>query len=149
MDVVLRDVSASDLTALFEHQRDPAACAMAQFPARDWPAFSAHWAKLLADPAVVRCAIVAGGEVAGYLVAWPGDGGRLIGYWLGPAFWGRGLATRALALFVARLERPLVAYVAAANAASIRVLEKCGFVDDGSGPHAGHDGVSELRLVLR
>ena len=31
---------------------------------------------------------------------WEQDGRRLIGYWVGMEFWGRGLATRALAEFV-------------------------------------------------
>jgi RimJ/RimL family protein N-acetyltransferase len=147
--VALRDVAASDLTAFYEYQCDPAACAMAELPSRDEKAFRAHWAKVLADRAVAKSTILSGGEVAGYLVAWPKDGVRLIGYWLGPAYWGRGIASAALALFVETLERPLAAYVAAGNASSIRVLEKCGFVRDGTGPHVGADGVSELKLVLR
>ena len=48
-------------------------------------------------------------------------------------FWGRGLATAALAEFVEELDtRPLHAWVATSNVGSIRVLEKCGFVKVGS-----------------
>ena len=43
--------------------------------------------------------------------------------------------------------RPLHAYVAKCNVASIRVLEKCGFVEVGE--HAGDDGIEELLLELR
>jgi RimJ/RimL family protein N-acetyltransferase len=43
--------------------------------------------------------------------------------------------------------RPLHAYVAKSNVASIRVLEKCGFVKVGE--HAGDDGIEELLLELR
>ena len=39
------------------------------------------------------------------------------------------------------------AYVARSNVASIRVLEKCGFVKVGE--HAGDDGIEELLLELR
>ncbi len=55
-----------------------------------------------------------------------------IGYWLAEPFWGRGIATRAVAeatvygfekLGLARLQ----AEVFARNAASGRVLEKCGY----------------------
>ena len=35
MKVVLREVSPDDVPVFFEHQRDPAATAMAGFPARD------------------------------------------------------------------------------------------------------------------
>ena len=54
-------------------------------------------------------------------------GEREVGYWIGKKYWGRGVATRALAAFL-RLEarRPLYANVARHNVASIRVLENCG-----------------------
>lgn len=55
-----------------------------------------------------------------------------LGYWLGGAHWGRGFASEAVAAFVEwafaslPLER-LQAFVFTPNAASRRVLEKCGF----------------------
>jgi len=59
-----------------------------------------------------------------------------IGYWLGEAFWGRGIATEALAMFSENVfERlnllRLFAVAAAANAASTRVLEKAGYQKEG------------------
>ncbi len=49
-------------------------------------------------------------------------------YWIGRKHWGRGLATEALSQFVSKLElRPLYGRAARDNAASIRVMEKCGF----------------------
>lgn len=59
-----------------------------------------------------------------------------IGYWLGEALWGRGIATEALTLVVGHVfERlnllRLFAVPFADNAASIRVLEKAGFVREG------------------
>jgi RimJ/RimL family protein N-acetyltransferase len=49
-------------------------------------------------------------------------------YWLGNEFWGRGIATEALAAFLQIVTtRPIYAGVAKDNAASIRVLQKCGF----------------------
>ncbi len=51
-----------------------------------------------------------------------------MGYWLGREYWGKGIATRALSLFLDQVTaRPLYAYVAKHNLASIRVLQKCGF----------------------
>ena len=59
-----------------------------------------------------------------------------LGYWLSQDHWGRGIATRAVRAFTRwafdsfPLER-LQAGVFASNAASCRVLEKCGFSCDG------------------
>jgi RimJ/RimL family protein N-acetyltransferase len=58
------------------------------------------------------------------------------GYWLGIAWWGRGVATEAARLLAdhalkARGFRRLEAFVFAPNAASARVLEKCAFRFEG------------------
>jgi RimJ/RimL family protein N-acetyltransferase len=126
---VLRDVVESDLEAFYEHQLDPEATRMALFPSRDREAFYAHWRRLLANDAMTKKTIVDEGRVAGNVLCWQQDGRRLVGYWLGREFWGRGLATRALAELVQEVPvRPLHAWVATSNVGSIRVLEKCGFV---------------------
>ena len=126
---MLRDVVESDLDAFFEHQRDPEAVEMALVPGRQREAFDAHWRRLLAADAVTKKTIVDEGRVAGNTLAWEKDGRQVIGYWLGKEFWGKGLATRAVAELVAQLTvRPLHAWVATSNRASRRVLEKCGFV---------------------
>jgi len=133
MDRILRDVVESDLDAFFEHQREPEANEMAIFPARDRATFDAHWQRILADESVINKTIVHEGEVAGNLGCWEQDGKRLVGYWIGREFWGKGVATRALGEFVDEIpERPLHAWVATTNVGSIRVLEKCGFVQVGS-----------------
>ena len=126
---MLREVREDDLDVLFEQQREPEAVAMAVFPAREREAFDAHWRKLLADDSLFVRAIEVDGKVAGNIGSWEQDGLQLVGYWLGRKFWGRGLATAALAELMQELEtRPLHAWVAATNVGSIRVLEKCGFV---------------------
>jgi RimJ/RimL family protein N-acetyltransferase len=126
---VLRDVVESDLPVFFEHQRDPDATTLADFPARDRNAFDAHWERLLADPSLYKKTIVFEGQVAGNIGSWAQDGRQLVGYWVGKEFWGKGLATQALAELIGDLgTRPLYAYVAKTNVGSIRVLEKCGFV---------------------
>lgn len=54
-----------------------------------------------------------------------------VGYWLGKAYWGRGIATAALRKVVERTfamgYRRAEANVFAPSLASARVLEKCGF----------------------
>ena len=151
-EVRLRRVEDDDVAVFFEHQSDPLAVAMAAFPARDEERFAAHWDKLRADDALVVRTIVADGEVAGNIGSWSQDGQQLLGYWVGREWWGRGVATRALALLVAEVRtRPLHAHVVAHNVGSIRVLEKCGFRRDPTQEAeatAPTDGIVELVYVL-
>ena len=128
VEIRLRDVTESDLPVFYEQQLDPEATAMAAFPARDRAPFMAHWAKIMADKSVILKTILFEGQVAGNIVCWEQDGEREVGYWVGKDFWGKGIATKALAEFLIQVKtRPLVAHVAKHNVASRRVLEKCGF----------------------
>lgn len=151
-DVALREVVEDDLTVFFEHQRDPVAARMAAFPPRDREAFMAHWARILVDEQLLARTILVDGRVAGNVVSWEHDRRRLVGYWVGRGFWGRGVATRALSRFLEEVgTRPLYAFVAVHNVASIRVLEKCGFrvSDEAIGPaDEPDDGVEELLMEL-
>ncbi|MEM8757561.1 MAG: GNAT family N-acetyltransferase [Planctomycetota bacterium] len=127
--VTLRPIHADDLPAMFAIQLDPEANRMAVANPRDRAAFDAHWAKVLADPAVVVRAVIADGVFVGNVSKFPYDGYDLVGYWIDRAHWGRGIATRALGLLLDEvLARPLHARVAETNAGSVRVLERCGFV---------------------
>jgi len=54
INMILRDVIADDLPIFFEHQLDPEATEMAAFPPRTREAFMAHWARLLADPTLIK-----------------------------------------------------------------------------------------------
>jgi RimJ/RimL family protein N-acetyltransferase len=52
-----------------------------------------------------------------------------VGYWIDRAYWGMGIASRALHLLLGEVAtRPLVATAATSNGASVRVLQKCGFL---------------------
>ena len=151
--VVLRDVTASDLPIFFENQRHPDSNRMAAVAARDREAFMAHWEKVLAGPTNKTQTVLVDGRVAGNVVSWDGDGERLVGYWIGAEFWGRGIATRALEKYLAfDTHRPLHARVAKHNVASRRVLEKCGFTvigEDVVPPETtGGDTIEELLLSL-
>ena len=151
-EVRLRAVEDEDLDVLYEHQADPVAVEMAAFPARDRAQFDAHWARLRGNDAMIVRTIVADGVVAGNIGSWQQDGQELVGYWVGREHWGRGVATRALALFVGEVPvRPLRAHVAVHNAGSIRVLEKCGFrrdLDAEAREPEPDDGVAEFIFVL-
>lgn len=147
----LRDVQPDDLPVFFEHQLDTDASRMAGFTPRDRAAFDAHWANnILGNPAAVTQTILVDGEVAGNIGSWSQDGVRFVGYWIGNEYWGKGVATQALAGFLHLVTaRPLHALVAKHNGASIRVLEKCGFRREREeSPDAGGTEDAELMLVL-
>ncbi|MFC4563120.1 GNAT family N-acetyltransferase [Nocardiopsis mangrovi] len=127
--VRLRDVGPADLEVFFAHEHDPEAARRSKFPPRPRDAFMTHWTtRVLGDPDVFVQAVTVSGELAGNLVAWWDEDQRFLGYWFGRRYWGRGIGTRALALFLEREEtRPLHADPLLGNTASVRLLEKHGF----------------------
>ena len=150
--VELREVRDADIPIFFEQQFDPEAAAMAVFPSRGPEAHFAHWAKVRADRSAIVRTVLADGEVAGNIASYEAGGERLVGYWIGKRFWGRGVATEALtALLLVDAARPLLAHVAVRHAASIRVLEKCGFVvvrEEKAVSRGGGEAVDELVFAL-
>jgi len=143
--VQLRDVRAEDLDVFFEHQIDAEAVAMAAFPPRDREAFLTHWARVLEDSGNRTRTILVAGDVAGYVACFPQHDVLNVGYWLGRPFWGRGIATAALAQLLREIPmRPLFARVAEHNVGSCRVLEKCGFVQIETILPGPEDDVTEL-----
>ena len=113
---------------------------MAMVEPRDRASFEDQWAKMLRDERAGLRAVEADGVVVGNVVSWEHEGEREVGYWIGREHWGRGVATTALAAFVAEItERPLFAHVVNTNVGSIRVLEKCGFRRTGT-PTVAADG---------
>src|SRR6266704_1249114 len=132
-EILLRDVTETDLPIFFEQQRDPAANFMAAFTARDpndKEAFTAHWKRILNDDTVTMKTIVFDGHVAGSVAKFLDKefGKPEVTYWIGKEYWGMGLATKALTRFLRDVTvRPIYGRAAKDNVASIRVLEKCGF----------------------
>lgn len=145
-EVSLRAPVPADVPLLYAFENDPAWCAMAMLKPRSWEAFEAVWAKLFAgwtagDTRFFQRTILADGEACGTIGVRPvgakkvgtdgaaAGGERFdVGYGLGRAHWGRGIASRALGLILEQVpRRPLYATVAASNTTSIRVLEKHGF----------------------
>ncbi|MEV0165533.1 GNAT family protein [Nonomuraea fuscirosea] len=142
-DVRLRDVVDADLEVFLEQEQDPEAARRSRFAPREREAFLRHWrTSVLGDPTVHVQAIMVGDELAGNLVAWWEDDRRFIGYWMGRAFWGRGVGTRALGLFLqAEKVRPLYADPFHGNTASVRLLERHGFERTGTVRHGDDDHI--------
>ncbi len=143
-DIILRDVMMSDLPIFFDNQLDQEANHMAAFTAKnpaDRDAFMAHWARILggeiiASKTIAIQTILFNGHVAGHVLSYEDEEFEKpeVSYWLGKPYWGKGIATKALAAFLLRIQvRPLYARAAKDNHASLRVLEKNEFTRIGEG----------------
>ncbi len=129
--IQLRNISPDDLPVFFEQMKDPESIQMAAFVSgnpEDREAFDSRWQRLINNPEVCIRTIEWQGETAGHVASFTMEGDREITYWIGRDYWGRGLASKALRLFLnVETVRPLHARAAADNLASLRVLVKCGF----------------------
>jgi len=154
-NVQLRPVADGDLPIFFEHQRDPQGVHMAAFTVPDpddRAAFDDHWRWLRNNPTILMRTIAVNGQPAGHVSSYVGDVGLEVTYWLGREYWGRSIATAALQAFLLiETHRPLRGRAAADNAASLRVMEKCGFVrigDDRGYANARRAEIDEVLLEL-
>lgn len=85
--------------------------------------------KILADETIFVQTILCDGQVAGSVLSYRMEGEPEVSYWLGREFWGKGIAAWALRQFLEfDRSRPMYARVAKDNLASLRVLQKCGFI---------------------
>ena len=152
--LVLREIEDRDLGVLFEHSSDPDAIRMAAFTSpetEDRTSFDQRWARLRSDASTTNRVIEIDGRVVGHIASFDLEGQREVTYWIAREDWGRGIATRALHEFL-QLEatRPLYGRAASDNAASIRVLTKCGFLIVGEGRGFAHGRNEETdEVVLR
>ena len=125
IEVSLRPVADEDLSAFWAHQQSnrPEAATPVQREA-----FMARWRRILDDPNAPIRTIAASGQVVGYVAHFQRKNLPEVSYELGRPHWGHGFATAALRQFLRDIHvRPIYARAAKDNAASVRVLEKCGF----------------------
>ena len=136
MSLRLRPLRDSDLEALFAWESDPRAVEVAAFTRAD-PSdrgeFDAHYERVRNDPTNLLLAIEDDSEFVGTVGSFTMDGEREVTYWIAPARWGQGLASRALQAFLAvEQTRPLYGRVADHNVGSAKVLARAGFAEVGS-----------------
>lgn len=155
--LLLREVMDDDLPIFFEYQLDKDANYMAAFTSKDptdREAFNVHWKKIRTAETVVIKTIIYEEKVVGSVLSYEDEGKPEISYWLGKGYWGKGIATRALAEFLEKVNktRPIYARMAKDNNGSGRVLEKCGFkiIGEGKGfANARGKKIEELLFELK
>ena len=94
-------------------------------------------------------AILLGEVLVGTVSCFWRDGQANVGYWVSREHWGKGIASRALELLLHEVAtRPLYASAATNNTASLRVLQKCGFVVEQVQLSPATDRFSEREVAL-
>lgn len=151
-DIELRKTSASDLDAIFEHQQDRDANWMAAFTAADItsrPDFDSQWKMRLERSEIINRTIFVEGAIAGHVAKYEREGQPEVTYWIARSFWNRGIATRALRLFLDEIKvAPIHARTAFDNFPSIGVLKKCGFELLGRGQCFANARAREIEEVI-
>jgi len=136
LDIKLRRTEISDLDSLFLFQLDKEASYLAAFMPKDptnKSAYMTKYSKLLSDPTINNQTILIDNVIVGSIAKFVMEGKAEITYWIDRNFWGQGIATKALTLFLDNeTTRPLFGRTAFDNFSSQKVLEKCGFVKIGS-----------------
>jgi RimJ/RimL family protein N-acetyltransferase len=120
----------------------------------DRSAFDSHYERVRSDPSNTLLAIEDDGEFVGTIGSFTIEGEREVTYWISPARWGQGIASRALRAFLEiETTRPLRGRVAGHNIASAKVLVRAGFVkvgsDRGFAPGIGAEVVEHIYRLDR
>lgn len=157
---VLRDWAPEDIGSLAQHADNPRIAAMMRdrFPSPYTPADARRFIEMAMDTAAhLYLAIDVCGEAVGSVGVQPLDDVNHrtaeIGYWLSEPFWGRGIVTDAVRSIVPiAFERfdiiRLEADVFSNNPASMRVLEKSGFIREAVHRMAATKNGTTLDLVV-
>jgi ribosomal-protein-alanine N-acetyltransferase len=134
--VKLRRTEKPDLELFFRFQLDKEAGYLAAFTPKDSAnkgAYLERFARYLHDPTMHMQTILVDETIVGSIAKFELEGEAEITYWLDRRVWGKGIATTALANFLAiENTRPIVGRAAFDNLGSQKVLEKCGFVKIGT-----------------
>lgn len=138
----LRPWQIGDVSSLVEHANDPDVALQLRdrFPSPYTRTDADQWIPAANQEPVSQCAIVIEGRAVGGIgIDFQSDiyrRGAELGYWLGKAFWRKGLMSRIVLQFVPECFRRfdlnrIEAGVFSTNTASMRILEKAGFTREG------------------
>lgn len=115
----------------------------------DRAAFDTHMAMVRSSPDITFRAVTFNGQLAGSIASFTAEGKTEITYLVDHALWGKGIATRALALLLELVSaRPLYARAASDNAGSLRVLQKSGFKAIGTGKSFAAGRTAEIEETI-
>ena len=140
MPLSLRAPTWQDIPNMHAIGIDPIACQLAGVKPRTREVFEARMREVFADPNIFIRVIelspspTAAAQFVGSISVFqaPAEGETTprdnIGYWLAREYWGKGLASEAVRIFLTlEPRRPLFATAAKSNTASCRILAKQGF----------------------
>jgi len=134
-EIKLSTTKIADLDFLFKFQLDKQGGYLAAFMPKvstDKAGYLAKHTALLKDPTVNNQSIFLEDKIVGSIAKFIMEGEAEITYWIDRAFWGQGIATKALTEFLLlETNRPIFGRVAFDNFGSQKVLEKCGFIKVG------------------
>ena len=135
--ITLRQTEITDLEYLFQFQLDKEANYLAAFTPKnptDKLAYIDKYTKLLTNPTVNNQTILVDNTIVGSIAKFEMEGDAEITYWIDKKFWGKGIASNALKIFLTiEKARPIFGRIAFDNYRSQKVLEKGGFVKTGRG----------------
>ncbi|KZN61790.1 hypothetical protein N473_22040 [Pseudoalteromonas luteoviolacea CPMOR-1] len=138
-NVVLRPLEPTDGVELVNHLNNPNVIRYLsdRLPKPYTPQDAKWWLEVGQSQNALNYAIEYDGQFCGVIGAYLPDDlsspqDAELGYWLGECFWGNGIGTHAVVLFIAKFFektslQALYNPVSSPNQASIRVMEKAGF----------------------
>lgn len=152
--ITLRPIEPNDLPIFYQQLQHKPAQHMAAF-VHEEPSnrahFDAHWSKLMKSDKILKRSIEVDGMLVGHIMSFEMMGDREITYWIDHHHWGKGIATEALKQFLLiETTRPLHGRAAKDNTASIRTMEKCGFIlqaEERGFAHARGEEIDEVVMV--
>lgn len=125
--IILKSTTNEDLETLFTFQLNEEANYLAAFTSKnpnDKVAYLDKWKKLVTNPDINSKTIFLKNGIVGSIAKFKMDGKWQITYWIDRDYWGKGIATNALKLFLSlEKPRPIYGSVAFDNLGSIKVLE--------------------------
>lgn len=129
--IELKKTSIEDLASLFLFQTNEEGIWMAAFTAEnphDKSAYLDKWSAIVENPQIRMQTIRLENIVVGSVIHFEVMEETNVSYWIDRSYWGKGIATEALKMFINdSSKRPLFARVAHDNYRSQKVLENCGF----------------------
>ncbi len=144
------------LPLFFQNQTDPEANQMAAFTSKDpndKEAYISKWTKHLNDDSITMHTVLLDEEIAGTVCTYPMNKELHITYWINKSHWGKGIATKAVQLFLQEFKtRPIHASIAFDNHGSRQVLLKNGFLENGSDHYfanARNKEIKEIFFILK